>query len=1507
MTNPLSTAPFMLAAVKSGQQALYSILPTIVLTTTSTKNVNITPITTLIMYNLNGGVDPATMYRTRSFATLTAATVNTKAELVRTELTTLASSASAMSPVFDILYGSFTATGASDNTGYDTTMDQLGSITSLSPSGVTFTNSSGTSVQYAPSSSDTTTTVTSTKQTITGVVASGKPIAGATVLIKDSSSNIANGSTATDGTFSINVTGMSCPCMLVAEKTGRQNLYSVFPAVMDTTTTNTKTVNITPVTTLVMYDLNGGSDPATMYNNVLYTALTSAAVSAKESIVRTELLALASSASAMSPVFDILYGSFTATGTSDNTGYDTMLDQLGSITSLSPTGIIFTTTGGTTTKYSPSLADVSTTVVTATQTITGTAAANAPLSGATISIKDSNGNIATGTTLTDGTFSVNVTGMTPPFMLVAIRAGQQNLYSLLPSMTMVGNSTKHVNLTTITTLVMYELNGGSDPATLYNNTSYTAITDSSVSIQEGIVRNELTGLASSFSGVNPVFDLMYGTFTATGTSDSTGYDVVLEQLGNITSISSAGVDFSNLLTPYTYSTGTALTQTIVGTVASGTAVAGATVSLKDSKGALTTGTSAANGTFSLNVTGMTPPFMLAAVKAGRQNLYSVLTAMDMTTTHTLTVNITPITTLVLYELNSGVDPSSMYNTLSYTSLAAGMISAKQGIVRSKLANLGSAALSAALNSVNPIFDMMYGQFTAAGIADSTGYDTALDQLGSITATSTTGVSFTNTNGTLLYTSSSGSGGTGTTTTPTITVVLRNVANTANVSSIDTSTPALVQATVRDASGSGVANAIVTFSTNAIYAAFSGGANTALTDANGIAQVELTTSNTSGGASTVTANATVAGVAISGSINYAVGSSTIALGPMTFGVGAGTLSAYGTTSVSVSVLNNGNLYTLPMVVNFTSTCASTGKATLTASVTTLNGVATASYLDNGCNNATPGDTVTATLTNGGSVTGSLPVGTPTLGSIQYVSVVTTPATTPPTITLKGTGGNGRSETAKVTFRVVDSAGNPVGGKTVSFSLNTAQGGLALGSTSGISDPTTGNVVTTVIAGTVSTAVRVTAIIYDKDGVTPLLSSQSDQLIISTGIPSQDEISLPTTKHNIEGWAYDGEQTTLTAMLADHFRNPVPDGTAVYFTSEGGSVLPSCTTVSGNCTTTFTSQNLRPTNGRITVLARAIGEEAFTDGANGFPANGTCDGTTARPLVNSEMIDANGISTDMPEAFVDYNENGIRDANDPYFDFNGNGQYDGPLVDTDGTTYSYNLGDGYYNGILCTLLGTGICGPTGTPRTIDVRASNVIVLSTSHAIITITGNAQGGSLIDLPPCTAAGPGAPIAFTVTVVDDHGNAMPVGTQVSFSATDGTVLTPTYTVADTAACRIGAANCDCQVATTRVSVTTGCPAGDTLLANGEECCPTASVVDCCPSSVVYPNAPTRVPGMSGFTLPGSTAFGDISVSMKSDDTYSATSVPQCTVVNGESGSFIVTVTTPKGNVTQAALSVVEQ
>ncbi len=365
--------------------------------------------------------------------------------------------------------------------------------------------------------------------------------------------------------------------------------------------------------------------------------------------------------------------------------------------------------------------------------------------------------------------------------------------------------------------------------------------------------------------------------------------------------------------------------------------------------------------------------------------------------------------------------------------------------------------------------------------------------------------------------------------------------------------------------------------------------------------------------------------------------------------------------------------------------------------------------------------------------TLNVFAPTTGSIQFISA------TPASITLKGTGGAGRQESSQVIFKVVDTGGNPIGGVAVNFSLSTSIGGITfangLTTSSAISDATTGQAVVTVNAGTVATPVRVVA-------TAGVLSAQSDQLTITTGIPDQASFSLAATILNIEGLVHDGITTVLTARLADHFSNPVPDGTAVNFISEGGSIgnngLGSCTTLNGACSATLTSQALRPNNGRVTVLAFAIGEESFTD-TNG---NGLAD--------PGELVDANGTPSDMEEAFLDYNENGFRGGNEPFLDFNKNGIFDGP--------------DGLYSGVLCNPAAGAFCS---VQKSIHVRKDIVIVFSGSTAVINVTPSPID---LDAPVAGVAGCKGPQTVNIFVRDVNGNPMPEGTTISVTTTDGTL-----------------------------------------------------------------------------------------------------------------------------------------
>lgn len=357
-------------------------------------------------------------------------------------------------------------------------------------------------------------------------------------------------------------------------------------------------------------------------------------------------------------------------------------------------------------------------------------------------------------------------------------------------------------------------------------------------------------------------------------------------------------------------------------------------------------------------------------------------------------------------------------------------------------------------------------------------------------------------------------------------------------------------------------------------------------------------------------------------------------------------------------------------------------------------------------------------SGDSTSGNTTVGVPNTpgdsDSLAVVNSISFVSASPKTIGLKGMGGVGVQETSTITFKVFDKVGKPMGGVDVLFDLNTKIGGLDLTTYSGTTADN-GTVSTIVLSGTIATPVRVTATVK---GITPAILTQSDQLVVSTGMPAQDGFSISIEKLSTESLDVDGIVDVVTARLSDHFHNPVPDGTAVYFTTSGGSIQPSCTTIEGACSVNWTSQNPRPVNGRAVILAYAIGEEAFID-ING---NGVADA---------------GEFTDDSEAFRNDDESRVsgiptRQTNETFIDFNGDG--------------IFNLPDTKYNGF---LQGTAY---VGVPKSKHIFSNSTIVMGSSSALITNTCSSP----------ISVGLGSTTNCTIGVSDDLGNTMPFGTTVA-------------------------------------------------------------------------------------------------------------------------------------------------
>lgn len=587
-----------------------------------------------------------------------------------------------------------------------------------------------------------------------------------------------------------------------------------------------------------------------------------------------------------------------------------------------------------------------------------------------------------------------------------------------------------------------------------------------------------------------------------------------------------------------------------------------------------------------------------------------------------------------------------------------------------------------------------------------------------------------------------SGGGTTTGQPTLALTLTDAAGAAT-NSITPERSGTLQAKVRDSKGVAQANVAVTFVTTDKTAVLSPASGTALTDANGVASVGLGAGSTAG-AYTATASAT-SGSIVTGSLSYAVTFKTLSLSSLTFS--PATLSAGGNASVSVTVLSDGVPYTPPLPVAFSSPCVAAGRASIGSPVLTQAGVAVASYTDKGCGVA---DVVTATVTLGSATatkTGTLTVQPASAGSIKFIGAQTT------NIALKGTGGFGRPEFSTLTFQVFDTTGAPVSGKQIDFMfadpMNAAPattGGLTLNPATATS-AADGTVTTTVTAGTIPTSVRVIASVHD----TPSLTTLSNILVISTGVPDQAHFSLSTSVGNCEGRNFDQQCTVITATLGDHFGNPVPDGTAVNFSSESGIIDASCVTGSlptpgstpdgatsgsqttnshigpgsGTCSVNLRSGEPRKADGRVTVLAYALGEETLLDN------NG-----------NNVYDSGDGFIDKSPDIFRDDNENGAWTAGEPCIGPNSNGSCS-------------TAGDTKYNGVLRVP-------QTPSPQTLYVSAQLVEIFSGSNASITFS-----------PAAATCNANLTAQIAITLKDSVGNIMPAGTQISIGALFGLTVAP--------------------------------------------------------------------------------------------------------------------------------------
>jgi len=598
--------------------------------------------------------------------------------------------------------------------------------------------------------------------------------------------------------------------------------------------------------------------------------------------------------------------------------------------------------------------------------------------------------------------------------------------------------------------------------------------------------------------------------------------------------------------------------------------------------------------------------------------------------------------------------------------------------------------------------------------------------------------------------SSGTGGTGTGTVTTSTkVTLALVDGTgASLASLSGGQTASLKATVLDPNGKPAVGAIVQFATSsADLVVFTPDTASALTDANGVAVVTVKpASYTASGAASLSATSVVDGKSGTSSMNIAIGAAPLTVGTLSFNsTPPSPLPAFNTVALNIPVTSAGQPATVSTGLTLTSLCVQAGSATLVPGAI-ANGVQVATYTNNGC--LLPRDTITASIGNS-SQSISLDVSAANIGSIQFSSS----SINGTAIVLKGSGGQGRSESAQLTFKVVDQQNNGLAGVDVDFTATTNTGGLSVSPTRATTDGS-GNVTTMVSSGTIPTPVRVMAT-ASRNGRT--ITGLSDALTVSTGLPIQRNMSMSAEHYNIEGGDIDGQTVSIGVRLADQYGNPVSDGTTINFVTEGGAVGTSsqgaCNTSNGGCSVNLVTQNFRPADGRVTVLAFVQGIENFVD-LNG-DGQYTCTGYAGAPGTYRPLVDA---CPSGGEPFPAALSGEMGDMGDPFLDTNGNGVYEPALGDRpfpfNHTSFSA-AGDGKWGlNYLRESIEVVFSGSYGTINRICEGTTCNAVSYAAGASIPIHG-LTGASCL------------PLQLAVRLADRNNNPLPFGSAVTVSSSN--------------------------------------------------------------------------------------------------------------------------------------------
>ena len=464
---------------------------------------------------------------------------------------------------------------------------------------------------------------------------------------------------------------------------------------------------------------------------------------------------------------------------------------------------------------------------------------------------------------------------------------------------------------------------------------------------------------------------------------------------------------------------------------------------------------------------------------------------------------------------------------------------------------------------------------------------------------------------------------------------------------------------------------------------------------------------------------------------------------------GKLAAGGQVNISVDVVDIQNssarISGTEYGVVFSSTCSDLDPAQAifdNTEIIVTQGRAETTYRARGCSgedlvtarlySSTDGSVDTTTLL--ASAQATIDVVPPVVNDISYVS------TDNSILGISKVGNPALPQVAKLIFKVSDINGDPIANQKVDFAFASGETTASLATSSQITNPD-GEVTAIMNAAQNRTVLRVIASTdyTDSDGQSQTTFVSSEAIAVHTGFPVQKKMALALDILNPYAIGEAGSTVQATVFLADSYGNAPPEGTVVYFTTEGGSIGASCSTsIAGTCGVSWLGHNNVPGTGthsaneaneRIgfsTIMAFTQGDSDFTDDNN----NGVYDVGEAFSVYS--------------EPFRDDNYNTTRETQEPApIDVDNNGSH---TNDSEITTYQ---------GTLCSDAAKA-AGHCATNMAIWVQ--HRLVMAGEVAAIRLFRQLNGVEVSQVRVSESP-------YYLVVQDSNGNIPANGTSISYSA----------------------------------------------------------------------------------------------------------------------------------------------